>query len=127
MSAHGSKSANRNRRIGRPLVPRISADSAKRGPTKPSKPGSVGFVGGPNAGYAIILAQPGSRGWSSLQRLHRPPEDGTQPIELGLDCCTKTTRLISCGASSGQARQDSTAPADKMNEINSDEAGPART
>jgi hypothetical protein len=126
MSTRGSKSVNRNRPTRLPR-PRMLADSAKHEPTKPSKPGFVGFVGGLDAGYAIIRAQPGSRGWSSLQRPCRPSEDGTQPIELGLDCSTKTKRLMSCGASSGQALQDCTALANKMNEISSDEAGPART
>jgi hypothetical protein len=95
MSARGPKSENRNRRMARRPRPRISADSAKGEPTKPSKAGFVGFVGTPYAGYAIIRTQPRGPGRSPLRRPHRPPGDGAQPIQLGLDCSTKTKRLMS--------------------------------
>jgi hypothetical protein len=95
VSTRGSNSENRKRWIGWRQRPQISSDSAKGEPTKPSKPGFVGFVGAPSAGYAIILSPPGDPMGSSLTGPYRPSGNGAQRIQLGLDCSTETTRLMS--------------------------------
>jgi hypothetical protein len=98
MSTRGSKSAHRNRWIGRRSPAQMFADSAKSEPTKPSKPGFVGFVGGSYAGCAIILTPPGGPKGSSLARPYMPSGNGAQSIQRDLDCSTKTTRLMSWSA-----------------------------
>jgi hypothetical protein len=93
---------------------RILADAGESEPTKPSKPGSVGFVGSPYARSANILTWPGNPGRSSLW--------------LDLDCSTRTTRPMSCGATSGLVGLDGAPFTDERmsRTINSDGAGPAR-
>jgi hypothetical protein len=72
-------------------APPSIADSGNNEPTKPSKPGSVGFVGSPFPGYANIRTQPGGL-------------DGPlSGAERNLDCAARSTRLMSCGASSAGA------------------------
>jgi hypothetical protein len=93
MSTRGSNSKNRNHWMGRTPT-RILADSAKCEPTKPSKAGFVGFVGASYARYAIIRTRPVGPGGSCL-RWPYPSVNGAQPIQLGLDCSTKTKRLMS--------------------------------
>jgi hypothetical protein len=86
MSARHSNAENRNRRIGCWMPSRMFEGSAKAEPTKPSKPGFVGFVGALRAEYPIIRTR--SR-CTLTAREHR------QAVQIGLDCSTKTTRLMS--------------------------------
>jgi hypothetical protein len=94
MSTRGSNSENRSRWIGWRTAAQILADTAKGEPTKPSKPGFVGFVGALHAEYANILTLPGPKG-ASVTLPYIASGSGEQPIQVDLDCPTKTTRLMS--------------------------------
>ncbi len=84
--------------VWRPTL-RMSANSAESEPTKPSKPG---FVGVPSARFLNIRLQSDYKRSSGVW----PRYASAHGIQFDLDSATKSTRLMSCGANSGQGRRD---------------------